>query len=67
MNDDAAKFVGDIPKHYDQAMGPIIFVDYATAMAERVVAFGPARVLETAAGTALSRADCEISCLLGHG
>jgi ubiquinone/menaquinone biosynthesis C-methylase UbiE len=53
MNDDAAKFVGDIPKHYDQAMGPIIFVDYATAMAERVVAFGPARVLETAAGTGI--------------
>lgn len=53
MKDDAARFVGDIPKHYDQGMGPIIFVDYAAEMAERVAALGPARVLETAAGTGI--------------
>jgi ubiquinone/menaquinone biosynthesis C-methylase UbiE len=53
VKDDAARFVGDIPKYYDQGMGPIIFVDYAAEIAERVAAFGPARVLETAAGTGI--------------
>ena len=53
MTSDAARFVGDIPKHYDQAMGPIIFVDYAAEMARRVAACNPMRTLETAAGTGI--------------
>ncbi len=53
MASDAARFVGDIPKHYDEAMGPIIFADYAAEMARRVAARKPARVLETAAGTGI--------------
>jgi ubiquinone/menaquinone biosynthesis C-methylase UbiE len=53
MSNDAARFVGDIPWHYDQAMGPMIFVDYADDIARRTVACGPARVLEIAAGTGI--------------
>jgi SAM-dependent methyltransferase len=53
MDDNAAKFVGDIPTYYDQGLGPIIFTDYAADMAERVAAAKPRRVLETAAGTGI--------------
>lgn len=52
MSSDAA-FVGTIPQHYDQGLGPMIFVDYATDIAKRVAASNPARVLETAAGTGI--------------
>lgn len=48
-----ASFVGNIPEHYDQGLGPNIFVDMAAEMAERVAAEGPKRVLETAAGTGI--------------
>ena len=50
MSNDAS-FVGSIPQHYDQGLGPMIFVDYAADIAQRVAAGNPARVLETAAGT----------------
>jgi ubiquinone/menaquinone biosynthesis C-methylase UbiE len=53
MDKSTAAFVGDIPQHYDQCMGPIIFADYAAEMAKRATAHGPARVLETAAGTGI--------------
>jgi ubiquinone/menaquinone biosynthesis C-methylase UbiE len=53
MKDDAAGFTGSIPEHYDQGLGPMIFVDYADEMAQRVAACNPARVLETAAGTGI--------------
>jgi hypothetical protein len=33
MSNDAASFIGSIPQHYDQGLGPIIFVDYAAASA----------------------------------
>lgn len=52
MTDDAA-FVGNIPQHYDQGLGPVIFVDYAAEMARRVAACSPMRVLEVAAGTGI--------------
>ena len=52
MTSDAA-FIGSIPKHYDQGLGPTIFVDYAADIAQRVTAGNPARVLETAAGTGI--------------
>ena len=53
MSNDAARFVGDIPWHYDQAMGPMIFVDYGDDIARRTVACDPTRVLEIAAGTGI--------------
>jgi ubiquinone/menaquinone biosynthesis C-methylase UbiE len=52
MSSDAA-FIGSIPQHYDQGLGPMIFVDYAADIAQRVAAGSPARVLETAAGTGI--------------
>ena len=33
MSNDAAGFIGSVPQHYDQGLGPIIFVDYAAASA----------------------------------
>ena len=51
MNNDA--FVGSIPQYYDQGMGPMVFVDFAGDIAQRVAAANPARVLETAAGTGI--------------
>jgi ubiquinone/menaquinone biosynthesis C-methylase UbiE len=53
MSDDAAGFFGNIPQHYDQGLGPIIFAEYAADIARRVAAGNPARVLETAAGTGI--------------
>lgn len=53
MSSDAAGFVGNIPQHYDQGLGPIIFAEYAVDIARRSAAGRPARVLETAAGTGI--------------
>jgi SAM-dependent methyltransferase len=53
MRDDPTRFVGSIPEHYDQGMGPVIFVRPADLVAMRVASFEPARVLETAAGTGI--------------
>lgn len=49
-----ASFVGSIPQHYDQGLGPIIFADPAADMARRAAALHPKRVLETAAGTGIA-------------
>jgi SAM-dependent methyltransferase len=49
----AARFTGEIPDHYDRALGPVIFADYAADIARRAAASSPARVLETAAGTGI--------------
>ena len=53
MSSDAASFIGNIPQHYDQGLGPIIFAEYAADIARRAAASRPARVLETAAGTGI--------------
>ena len=53
VSGDAASFIGNIPEHYDTGLGPMIFVDYAADIARRTAARGPARVLETAAGTGI--------------
>jgi ubiquinone/menaquinone biosynthesis C-methylase UbiE len=53
MSNNAASFVGGIPQHYDQGLGPLIFVDYAAEIAQRAAVDNPARVLETAAGTGI--------------
>ena len=53
MTNNAAGFTGNIPEHYDEGLGPVLFVGYAEDMARRVAAFAPKRVLETAAGTGI--------------
>src|SRR5512133_3347195 len=53
VSGDAASFIGNIPEHYDTGLGPVIFADYAADIARRTAACGPARVLETAAGTGI--------------
>jgi len=44
-------FAGSIPELYEAHLVPLIFAPYADDLARRVAALGPARVLETAAGT----------------
>jgi SAM-dependent methyltransferase len=53
MASNAASFVGNIPDHYDQGLGPVIFVDYAADIARRVASRALTRVLDTAAGTGI--------------
>jgi SAM-dependent methyltransferase len=53
MTSNAASFTGDIPRHYDEGLGPMLFVDYADDIARRVAAYAPKRVLETASGTGI--------------
>jgi ubiquinone/menaquinone biosynthesis C-methylase UbiE len=53
MSDGAAVFTGNIPEEYDRGLGPVIFSDYATVMANLVAALRPDRVLEVAAGTGI--------------
>ncbi|MGD9543098.1 MAG: class I SAM-dependent methyltransferase [Methylocystis sp.] len=53
MSSETARFIGDIPKYYDQGLGPVIFEDYAVDIAGRTAARRPADVLETAAGTGI--------------
>ncbi|HEX6742348.1 MAG TPA: class I SAM-dependent methyltransferase, partial [Sphingomicrobium sp.] len=67
MKDMELRFTGNVPSNYDRLMVPLIFRPYAEELAGRARAFGPSRVLETAAGTgvvtqALSEAlpDAEI-------
>lgn len=49
----AAQFVGDIPKNYDEGLGPNIFEGYAEDIAARAANLEPSRVLELAAGTGI--------------
>jgi ubiquinone/menaquinone biosynthesis C-methylase UbiE len=44
-------FAGSIPAIYDRYMVPLVFAPYAELVAERVAAFQPSHILETAAGT----------------
>ncbi len=44
-------FAGSIPELYDVYLVPLIFKFYAQDLAERIVAFSPGNVLETAAGS----------------
>ena len=53
MTEQAARFVGSIPEHYDRNLGPRIFVDFAADLAGRVAARDPGKVLELAAGTGI--------------
>lgn len=53
MSASNASFTGDIPRHYDTGLGPVIFAGYAAEMARRAAAGSPSRVLETACGTGI--------------
>ncbi|MCE5291896.1 MAG: class I SAM-dependent methyltransferase [Nocardiaceae bacterium] len=53
MNDDPARFVGDVPGSYDRGLGPVMFEWYAQEVARRVAKTKPRTVLETAAGTGI--------------
>ena len=55
MFDQAARFVGDdIPANYENGLGPHLFADYASDLAQRAAAARPRRVLEIAAGTGIA-------------
>jgi len=47
------RFVGSIPRHYDQGLGPVLFDAYAEMMALRAAVYPVTEVLETAAGTGI--------------
>ena len=53
MTEQAARFVGSIPEHYDRNLGPRIFVDFAADLTRRVAGRRPGEVLELAAGTGI--------------
>lgn len=53
MSSNASQFVGDIPAHYDNGLGPNLFADFAADLACRASALRPSRVLELAAGTGI--------------
>lgn len=54
MQETDRRFVGSIPELYDRYLGPLIFEPYAGDLAAKIAAFGPRRVLETAAGTGIA-------------
>ncbi len=49
----AAQFVGDIPKHYDEGLGPILFEGYAADLAKHAASLAGSAALELAAGTGI--------------
>lgn len=54
MVDSHTAFIGSIPEHYDQYLGPLIFEEYALDLARRVSVPAGGTVLETAAGTGIA-------------
>jgi ubiquinone/menaquinone biosynthesis C-methylase UbiE len=55
MTIEAFQFTGDVPQHYDTALGPVMFEPYARDIAARVARLGRPvqKVLELAAGTGI--------------
>ncbi|WP_170782697.1 class I SAM-dependent methyltransferase [Ruegeria lacuscaerulensis] len=53
MSTNASGFVGDIPSHYDNGLGPNIFFDYADRIVDAAVSGQSKTVLELAAGTGI--------------
>jgi SAM-dependent methyltransferase len=53
MSESPFGFVGEVPRHYDACLGPVVFAGFAEDLARRATAGAPARVLETAAGTGI--------------
>ncbi len=54
MADSHTAFIGSIPEHYDQYLGPLIFEEYALDLARRISVPAGGIVLETAAGTGIA-------------
>jgi ubiquinone/menaquinone biosynthesis C-methylase UbiE len=61
-----APFVGTIPQHYDQSLGPLFFQPYADDLVARVPVTPGMRVLETACGTGIVT-ERLLRRLAGHG
>ena len=53
MSDNHSVFVGEIPKNYDEGLGPNIFDFYGSHMAGLVAKRNPSDILEIAAGTGI--------------
>ncbi len=53
MSDNASEFIGDIPTHYEEGLGPNLFEGFAELLAEAACAGAPRAVLELAAGTGI--------------
>lgn len=51
MDSSDAVFAGSVPERYEHDMVPMLFAPFAVDIADRVAAFAPSNVLETAAGT----------------
>ena len=51
-----AVFGGSIPEIYDRCLGPMLFVPYATDLAQRLASLCAGRLLEIAAGTGIATA-----------
>jgi ubiquinone/menaquinone biosynthesis C-methylase UbiE len=51
MTESDRAFTGSVPQIYDRLMVPMIFAPYARDLAQRIKAYRPRNVLETAAGT----------------
>jgi len=49
----ASEFTGDIPRNYNDGLGPVLFDPYADDLVKRAKALKPVRVLELAAGTGI--------------
>ncbi len=66
MADRDTAFVGSIPENYDRYLGPLLFHDYADAMAARLDVRPGVCVLETACGTGIVT-ERLVARLAGHG
>ncbi|SDE12063.1 class I SAM-dependent methyltransferase [Ruegeria marina] len=53
MSDDAAKFTGDIPTHYDAGLGPVLFSDFGDRLCAAACEGTATRAIELAAGTGI--------------
>ena len=53
MSTNSSSFVGDIPGHYDNGLGPNIFVDYADRLVSLCGDSNVQNALELAAGTGI--------------
>ena len=65
----SSQFIGSIPRHYDEDLGPHLFLQYADDLVTRTVRHRPRAVLELAAGTGFVsrklrdglRDDCDLT------
>ena len=53
MSSNSARFVGDIPSHYDTGLGPNVFFDFADRLTKRCTDIAASDVVEIAAGTGI--------------